>query len=136
MNKPKKSVNDETKEIDGPMVKQIDGNTHVIFTMKNFFALISTMLGLFFGFYLLVVQPRIERTETHYDMMYNEQKELNKVYTKEITDIKLRINMTSDNLLLKNRASGGAINPAPIEANNEFGNIFDGNILANITRFR
>ena len=134
MNKPKKSVNDETKEIDGPMVKQIDGNTHVIFTMKNFFALISTMLGLFFGFYLLVVQPRIERTETHYDMMYNEQKELNKIYTKEITDIKLRMNMTSDNLLLKN--NGGSTNPIPTEANNEFCDIFGDDILASITRVR
>jgi hypothetical protein len=134
MNKPKKSINDETKEIDSSMVKQIDGNTQVIFTMKNFFTLISAMLGLFFGFYLLVVQPRIEKTETHYDMMYNEQKELNKVYTKEITDIKLKINMTSDNLLLKN--NGGSTNPIPTEADNEFSDIFGGDILANITRFR
>jgi hypothetical protein len=133
MNKPKKSINDEIKEINGPMVKQIDGNTHVIFTMKNFFALISTMLGLFFGFYLLVVQPRIEKTEEHYDLMYNEQKELNKIYTKEITDIKLRINITSDNLLLKN--NGSATEPIPNEANNYVVDMLDGDIIANITRF-
>jgi hypothetical protein len=133
MNKPKKSVNDETKEIDGPMVKQIDGNTHVIFTMKNFFALISTMLGLFFGFYLLVVQPRIEKTEEHYDLMYNEQKELNKIYTKEITDIKLKINLGSENLLLNNN---GATESIPNEADNYVVDMLDGDILANITRFR
>jgi len=133
MNKPKKPINGEIKEINGPMVKQIDGNTHVIFTMKNFFALISTMLGLFFGFYLLVVQPRIEKTEEHYDLMYNEQKELNKVFTKEITDIKLKINLSSDNLLLKNN---GATESIPNEADNYVVDILDGDILANITRFR
>jgi hypothetical protein len=133
MNKPKKPINGEIKEINGPMVKQIDGNTHVIFTMKNFFALISTMLGLFFGFYLLVVQPRIEKTEEHYDLMYNEQKELNKIYTKEITDIKLKINLGSENLLLNNN---GATESIPNEADNYVVDMLDGDILANITRFR
>jgi len=133
MNKPKKPINGEIKEINGPMVKQIDGNTHVIFTMKNFFALISTMLGLFLGFYLLVVQPRIEKTEEHYDLMYNEQKELNKIYTKEITDIKLKINLGSENLLLNNN---GATESIPNEADNYVVDMLDGDILANITRFR
>lgn len=126
----KKKLNVE--EINGPMVKQIDGNTHVIFTMKNFFGLISTILCLFFGFYMLVVQPRIERTEKHYDTMYNEQKELNKVFTNEIVNIKLKTNITSENILLKSQASNGEANNVETDSQ-----VYENgrNILANITRY-
>jgi hypothetical protein len=69
----------------------IDGDTHIIFTVKSFFTLIGTLLGLFFAFYLLVVTPRINKTEENYLEMYNEQKVLNQTFTKEITDIKLEM---------------------------------------------
>lgn len=132
-------VNKSYVKKDSPMVKQIDGSTHIIFTMKNFFALISAILGLFFGFYMLVVEPRIKETEKHYDIMYNEQKELNKVFTDEIVAIKLKVNITSDNLLLKNPTantnitSTGATKPIPVEIRSDDN---DADILANITRFR
>ena len=67
----------------------IDGSTPIIFTVKSFFTLISTLLGLFFAFYLLVV--RINKTEENYLELYNEQKVLNQTFTKEITDIKLEM---------------------------------------------
>jgi len=69
----------------------IDGSTPIIFTVKSFFTLISTLLGLFFAFYLLVVTPRINKTEENYLELYNEQKVLNQTFTKEITDIKLEM---------------------------------------------
>lgn len=69
----------------------IAGNTQILFTVKSFFALVGTLLGLFFAFYLLVVTPRIDRTEKHYDEMYKEQKVLNEKFTKEIGDIKLNM---------------------------------------------
>jgi hypothetical protein len=80
-------------------VKRIDGNTPIIFNVKNFFALIGTILSLFFGFYLLVVNPRINRTEKNYEDMYKEQKLLNEAFRTEITNLKL-IN-ASENKTLK-----------------------------------
>jgi len=73
----------------------IAGNTQIIFTMKSFLSLMGTMIGLFFGFYLLVVTPRIDKAEKHYEEMHKEQKELNQVFTKEINDIKLEIRGSS-----------------------------------------
>jgi len=72
----------------------IAGNTQIIFTIKSFFALIGSMLALFFAFYLLVVAPRIDKAEKHDDDMYKEQKTLNETFTKEITDIKLNMKAT------------------------------------------
>lgn len=69
----------------------IAGNTQIIFTIKSFFGLISTILGLFFSFYLLVVVPRIDKMEENYEKMYIEQKTLNENFIKEITDIKLEL---------------------------------------------
>jgi len=69
----------------------IAGNTQILFTLKSFFALIGSMLALFFTFYMLVVTPRIDKTEKHYDDMYKEQKTLNESFTKEITEIKFNM---------------------------------------------
>lgn len=77
-------------------VNQIGGNTQIVFTIKSFFTLIGTILGLFFGFYMLVVDPRIKKTEDNYNEMYKEQKTLNENFTKEITTIKLDMKPTSE----------------------------------------
>jgi len=80
-----KAKNITTTSIESP---HIDADTQIIFTVKSFFTLIGTMLGLFFAFYLLVVAPRIDDSEKNYIEMYKEQKVFNQAIVKEIADIK------------------------------------------------
>jgi uncharacterized membrane protein YgaE (UPF0421/DUF939 family) len=70
-------------------VKRIDGNTPIIFTVGSFFMFIGTMLTIFFGFYLLIVNPRIDKTEENYEKMYQEQKVLNETFRNEITNLRI-----------------------------------------------
>ena len=58
----------------------IAGNTQILFTMKSFSALIGSILGLFFGFYMLVVNPKLNDIQDKYDTL-----------TKEMNEIKLEI---------------------------------------------
>jgi hypothetical protein len=74
---------------------QINSNTQIIFTVKGFFALLGTMLLLFYGFYLVVVLPRINKTEEHYDKMYVEQKQQNMVFYGELREINVSIGSLS-----------------------------------------
>lgn len=69
------------------MPKQIDSNTQIIFTVKSFIALITTILGIFFGFYQLVITPKIETVEKHYIEVFNDQKEQNRLFYKELSEI-------------------------------------------------
>lgn len=41
----------------------INANTQIVFTFKGFISTILTILGIFFGFYKLVIQPDIEDVE-------------------------------------------------------------------------
>jgi hypothetical protein len=72
-------------------LKQISGSTQIIFTIKTFFAFIGTMLGLFYGFYLLVVVPKVNATETHYQEMFQAQKEQNAATASELIKINTSI---------------------------------------------
>lgn len=55
-------------------VREIDGNTHILFTVKTFFAFIGAILGIFFGFYQMVITPKVEAIEKN-----------NSEFTKEVT---------------------------------------------------
>ena len=66
---------------------QISGSTQVVFTVKSFLALITTLLGLFFGFYQLVVVPRIDNAES----MFKEQKEQNTLFYQELVKVNTSI---------------------------------------------
>jgi hypothetical protein len=68
-------------------LKQISGNTQIIFTIKTFFALIGTMLGLFYGFYQLVVVPKVNATEAHYKEMFDAQKDQNTINNQQLINI-------------------------------------------------
>ena len=74
-------------EVNEPSVKQISANTQIVFTMKSFLATIGTILGLFFGFYELVVVPKVDKTETHYETMFKDQKEQNRIFYEELGKI-------------------------------------------------
>lgn len=68
-------------------LKQISGNTQIVFTVKTFVAFIGALLGLFYGFYQLVVVPRMNAT----DAMIIEQKEQNKITAGELIKINTSI---------------------------------------------
>lgn len=68
-------------------LKQISGSTQIVFTVKTFFAFIATLLGLFYGFYQLVVVPRMNATDT----MIIEQKEQNRITASELIKINTSI---------------------------------------------
>lgn len=72
-------------------LKQISGNTQIIFTVKTFFAFIGVMLGLFYGFYQLVVVPKVNATESHYEKMFEAQKEQNTITSQELIKINTSI---------------------------------------------
>lgn len=55
-------------------VTTIGANTQIIFTIKNFFATLSSILALFLAFYFLVVVPRQENTEQHQKELMEQQK--------------------------------------------------------------
>jgi hypothetical protein len=81
-----------------PSVKQIGANTQIIFTMKSFFATIGTILGLFFGFYELVVVPKVNKTEEHYEVMFSDQKEQNRIFYEELGKINSSIGSLSTSI--------------------------------------
>jgi len=66
---------------------QISGSTQIVFTVKTFITFIVTLLGLFYGFYQLVVVPRMNAT----DAMILEQKEQNKTTAAELIKINTSI---------------------------------------------
>lgn len=39
---------------------EIDKNTKIIFTMGMFFSLLGSLLGLFIGFYIMVISPQVK----------------------------------------------------------------------------
>jgi cell division protein FtsB len=89
-------------------LKQISGNTQIIFTVKTFFALIGTMLGLFYGFYQLVVVPKVNATEAHYKEMFDAQKDQNAATSQELIKINTSIGTLSGILqvIVQDKANG------------------------------
>ena len=59
------------KKISG--INEIDGNTIIIFTIRTFLATLGTILGIFFGFYQMVVIPKIDASEKHYQAMFDSE---------------------------------------------------------------
>lgn len=79
------------------MANIIGGNTKIIFTVKNFFTLIGTIMGLFFGFYQLVITPKLDRYEKQIEI----QNYQNRLFYEELSKINSSIgslNSTIENV--------------------------------------
>lgn len=89
-------------------LKQISGSTQIVFTVKSFAALIGTILTIFFGFYQLVIVPKVNATETHYKEMFDTQKEQNAATASELIKINTSIGTLNGTLevLTKERTNG------------------------------
>lgn len=107
-------------------VREIDGNTHVIFTVKTFFALIGTILGIFFGFYQMVVTPKVESMEkNNIDftkevtteikeqnlLMYREFETINKSISELQSTLDIHITATNKTFNKHNRSTLNYITP-------------------------
>ena len=92
-------------------LKQISGSTQIVFTVKTFFAFIGAMITLFFGFYELVVVPKVNSTETHYQEMFQAQKEQNTATSQELIKINTSIGTLTGTLqvLVQDKANGQQI---------------------------
>ena len=89
-------------------LKQISGSTQIVFTVKTFFAFLGAMIGLFYGFYQLVVVPKVNSTESHYQEMFQAQKEQNTATSQELNKINTSIGTLTGTLqvLVQEKTSG------------------------------
>jgi len=55
------------------VIPSIGANTQIIFTVKSFLATIGSILGLFVGFYFMVVVPKAKDVEAYQKDLYNQQ---------------------------------------------------------------
>jgi hypothetical protein len=89
-------------------LKQISGSTQIVFTVKTFAAFIGAILTLFFGFYQLVVVPKVNATESHYQTMFQAQKEQNATTASELIKINTSIGTLTGTLqvLVQEKTNG------------------------------
>lgn len=80
-----------------PNTISIDANTQVKFGIKSFIALILSILGIFFGFYQIVVAPKLDQTNNNYNQIRTEVYNLNTTMYNGFTTINDKI----DNANLK-----------------------------------
>lgn len=95
-----------------PIVKQINGDTKIIFTVRNFFALTGTLITLFFGFYQLVVVPKFNSLETTDAKILNDQKDQNAIFYQQLNTINASIGSLSATIesLNRDKTNGSKIN--------------------------
>ncbi len=96
----KTTHNNTTKE---PTIRQINGNTQIVFTVKSFFGLTSALLTLFFGFYQLVVVPKFNGLENADAKILGDQKDQNAVFYQQLNTINASIGSLSATIESFNR---------------------------------
>lgn len=107
LKKGKRTINMPTGNTQPQQVIGINANTPIIFTVKSFFATVGTILGLFIGFYTLVIVPSMKKSEEHQKVLYDEQKEF---IIGEFDEVKGTINTNTNAINLNTNA---------IKANND-----------------
>lgn len=71
--KKKNMPDDNTTDKKSMKTTVLGANTVVQFTFKGFITTLLTILGIFFGFYKLVIQPDIQDTKEYQKEMYDRQ---------------------------------------------------------------
>jgi hypothetical protein len=98
----------------------INANTVVVLNLKNVLMGILTMGGtlltIFFGFYMLVVVPKIESVEKHYEQMFEAQATENKSIRMELNNLNTGISTLTGTINAINRN-----NPAATTSGNDWG---------------
>jgi hypothetical protein len=92
----------------------INANTVVVLNLKNLLmgilTLGGTLLSIFFGFYLLVVVPKIEDTEEHYKTMFEQQANENKSIRTELNNLNTGISTLTGTINAINRNNPASTN--------------------------
>jgi len=88
----------------------IKGDTKIVFSIKNFFGLIGTILIIFLGFYQLVIVPNLNKIDRHYEMMIIDQQKQNRLFYNEINNINTSINTLNTSIEILNIRKGVKIN--------------------------
>jgi hypothetical protein len=83
----KKVIMNEDGKANEMPVTQINSNTQIVFTLKTFLATIGSILGIFYGFYLTVIVPKVNLTEHNYSIMFEDQKKQNTIFYEELGKI-------------------------------------------------
>ncbi|MFW6225559.1 MAG: hypothetical protein ACOC3V_01205 [bacterium] len=81
----------------------ISSKTQIVFSVKSFFGLIGSMVVIFFGFYQLVIVPRINLHDEQYKTIIKEQKEQNKLFYDELGEINNAINALNISVTILNK---------------------------------
>lgn len=99
-----------------PPLNEIDVNTHVSMSLKAFFALIGAIIGLFFGFYQLVVAPKLIKTDQSYEEVRTDVKKQNIFMYEQFNGINIHLtNLQNDVNNLKIMESNAMIKRNVIE---------------------
>lgn len=83
----KKTNNNSTTDDSAPKIVQIGANTEIVFTIKSFFSLIGAILVIFYGFYQLVIVPKENTMEKHYQEMFDAQRGQNTIFYQDLGNI-------------------------------------------------
>lgn len=75
------------------VAKIIKEDSIIQFSAKAFIALIVTILGVFFSFYLLVIEPQFKAQDEKIEKNWSEQKQINKELSNSMNQ--LNITLTS-----------------------------------------
>lgn len=115
-------TNIDTNKLDATQL--INANTVVVLKLKNLLtgilSLGGTLLGIFFGFYMLVVVPKIETTEKHYKEMFDAQATENKSIRVELNNLNTGISTLTGTINAINKN-----NPAATTSGNRSGSVGD-----------
>ena len=81
----------------------ITENTQIVINIKYFIGIIISILGITYGFYDNVVEPKFEKIEQQYERMISDQKEQNRIFYDKLSDINSAISVLNANINTLNK---------------------------------
>lgn len=101
----------------------ITENTQIVINIKYFIGIIISILGITYGFYDNVVEPKFEKIEQQYERMISDQKEQNRIFYDKLSDINSAISVLNANI--------NALNKNYTNIQEQTNGTFDSNVTLN-----
>jgi cell division protein FtsL len=121
---------EKTEKTEDQEIKSISSDTQIIFTVKSFITTIGTILGLFIGFYTMVISPNQKRLETMITTQSTEQKVQNSIFYQELGKINVSIGALSSSVNALNNSNKSNVNNNQSNTKNNTGGSLGGNTVA------
>lgn len=86
------------KRMVAKIVRKIEEETVLQFSLKAFGGLILSIFTIFFGFYLLVVQPQFKAQDEKFEKNWTEQKVINKELSTSINQLNITLSAFNETL--------------------------------------